>query len=61
MSYMLSKESYLSDNAPSDLSHVMFFVATRKPTRNGVGSCRTFPLGLFHTGSQAQAMITVLP
>jgi len=47
MSYMMSKESYLSDNAPSDLSHVMFFVATRKTDAEWGGWLPNVPLGSF--------------
>jgi len=47
LGYMMSKESYLSDNAPSDLSHVMFFVATRKTDSEWGAWLPHVPLGAF--------------
>jgi hypothetical protein len=45
--YMMSKESYLSDNAPSDLSHVMFFLATRETDSEWGGWLPHVPVGSF--------------
>ena len=47
MGYMMSKDSYLSDNAPHDLSHVMFFVPTRKTDSEWGGWLPHVPLGSF--------------
>lgn len=47
MSYMMSKQSYLSDNAPSDISHVMFFVASRKTDSEWGAFLPHVPVGSF--------------
>jgi hypothetical protein len=45
MGYMMSKEAYLSDNAPSDFSHLMFFLPTRKGDLEWGGWLPHAPLG----------------
>jgi hypothetical protein len=45
--YMMSRESYLSDDAPSDLSHIMFFLPTRKDDSEWGGWLPHVPLGSF--------------
>jgi hypothetical protein len=45
MGYMMSKESYLSDNPPSNFSHLMLFLATRKMDSEWGGWLPHVPLG----------------
>ena len=45
MGYMMSKESYLSDIPPANISHVMFFLPTRKVDSEWGGLLAYVPLG----------------
>jgi len=45
MGYMMSKESYLSDIPPASVSHVMFFLPTRKLDSEWGGLLPHVPLG----------------
>jgi len=45
MAYMMSKQAYLTDRTPHNLSHVMFFVPTTDPASWGANSALA-PVGL---------------
>ena len=45
MAYMMSKQAYLTDRVPHNLSHVMFFVPTTDPATWGANSALA-PIGL---------------
>ena len=45
MAYMMSKQAYLTDRVPHNLSHVMFFVPTTDPATWGANSALA-PVGL---------------
>jgi len=45
MAYMMSKQAYLTDRVPHNLSHVMFFVPTTDPATWGANSAIA-PVGL---------------
>ena len=45
MAYMMSKQAYLTDRMPHNLSHVMFFVPTTDPATWGANSALA-PIGL---------------
>jgi hypothetical protein len=52
MAYMMSKQAYLTDRNPHNLSHVMFFVPTTDPDTWGVKSALS-PVGLIQQDSIA--------
>lgn len=52
MAYMMSKQAYLTDQVPHNLSHVMFFVPTTDPETWGAKSALS-PVGLIQQDSIA--------
>ena len=55
MGYMMSKDSHLSDTAPANLSHVMFYYPTRKVDSEwgGFAACSSWDYSIlvFRPGS----------
>jgi hypothetical protein len=60
MAYMMSKQAYLSDNPPHNLSHVMFFVPTTNAESWGSNSAIS-PIGLLQQDDIAHITTFLMP
>jgi hypothetical protein len=60
MAYMMSKQGYLTDQVPHNLSHVMFFVPTTDPATWGANSPLA-PVGLLQQDAIANITTFLIP
>lgn len=60
MAYMMSKQAYLTDRGPHNLSHIMFFVPTTDPANWGANSAQS-PVGLLQQDSIGEITTFMIP
>ena len=60
LAYMMSKEAYLTDREPHNLSHLMFFVPTTDPATWGANSALA-PVGLLQQDAIAGITTFIIP
>ena len=60
MAYMMSKQAYLTDRAPHNLAHLMFFVPGTDPANWGANSAQS-PVALLQQDSIADITTFIIP